>query len=95
MLKQIEICRLELRYGHTRIQSPEAVLRLANSLKQSGQIVPVLVVPGEHPRHILIDGYLRVAGLKHCGQDTVWAKVWHDKEQDALVHVPAKTQNRQ
>ncbi len=29
------------------------------------------------------------------GQDTVWAKVWHDKEQDALVHVPAKTQNRQ
>lgn len=94
-LRQIEICQLDLRYGHTRIQSPEAVLRFANSLKQSGQIVPVLVVPGEHPRHILIDGYLRVAGLKHCGQDTVWAKIWHDKEQDALVHVLAKTQDRQ
>jgi len=93
-LRQLEIAHLELRYAHIRVQNPEAVLRLAASLQRYGQIIPVLVAPAEPPRHILIDGYLRVAAAKRCGEDTLLAQIWHGKEQDALIHVLAKTGER-
>lgn len=93
-LRQLEIAHLELRYAHIRVQNPEAVLRLAAALQRYGQIIPVLVVPAEPPRHILIDGYLRVAAAKRCGEDTLLAQIWHCKEQDALIHVLAKTGER-
>lgn len=93
-IRRIEICHLELRYAHIRVQNPQAELRLAASLQSYGQIMPVLVVAVEHPRHILIDGYLRVAAAKRCGDDTLLAQIWHGNEQDALVHVLAKTAQR-
>jgi len=93
-LRELEIAHLELRYTHIRVHNPKAVLCLAASLQQYGQIIPVLVVPAEHPRHILIDGYLRVAAARSCAKDTLLAQIWHGKEQDALVHVLAKTDER-
>jgi len=93
-IRRIEICHLELRYAHIRIQNPEAVLRLATSLQQYSQIIPVLVVPSNHPRYILIDGYLRVAAAKRCGKDTLLAQIWYGRAQQALIHVLAKTGER-
>lgn len=91
MLKAIEIAQLNLRYAHTRIRSVTAVLRLAAAIERFGQISPVLVVPGTaSPEHILIDGYLRVEALRRCGQDMVHARIWPDKETDALIHVLAQ-----
>jgi len=54
----------------------------------------VFVVPAKHPKYILIDGYLRVAAAKHCGKDTLLAQIWYGKEQEALIHVLAKTGER-
>ena len=93
-IRRIEICHLELRYAHIRVHNPEAVLRFATSLQQYRQIIPVLVVPAEHPKYILIDGYLRVAAAKHCGKDMLLAQIWYGKEQEALIHVLAKTGER-
>ena len=93
-IRRIEICHFELRYAHIRVHNPEAALRLAASLQQYRQIIPVLVVPAEHPRYILIDGYLRVAAAKHCGKDTLLAQIWYGKEQEALIHVLAKSGER-
>jgi len=93
-IRRVEICHIEYRYAHIRVQHPEAVLRLATSLQQYGQIIPVLVVPAEHPKYILIDGYLRVAAAKHCGKDTLLAQIWYGKAQEALIHVLAKTGER-
>lgn len=93
-MRRIEICHLELRYAHIRVHNPEAALRLATSLQQYSQIIPVLVVPAEHPKYILIDGYLRVAAAKRCGKDTLLAQIWYGKEQEALIHVLAKTGER-
>ncbi len=93
-IRRIEICHLELRYAHIRAHNPEAALRLATSLQQYRQIIPVLVVPAEHPKYILIDGYLRVAAAKHCGKDMLLAQIWYGKEQEALIHVLAKTGER-
>ncbi|RZB36915.1 MAG: hypothetical protein SRB2_01715 [Desulfobacteraceae bacterium Eth-SRB2] len=75
-IRRIEICHLELRYAHIRVHNPEAALRLAASLQQYSQIIPVLIVPAEHPKYILIDGYLRVAAAKRCGKDTLLAQIW-------------------
>jgi len=55
-IQRIEICHLELRYAHIRVHNPEAALRLATSLQQYRQIIPVLVVLAKHPKYILI-GY--------------------------------------
>lgn len=93
-IRRIEICHLELRYAHIRVHNPEVALRLATSLQQYGQIIPVLVVPAKHPKYILIDGYLRVAAAKHCGKDTLLAQIWYGKEQEALIHILAKTGER-
>jgi len=93
-IRRIEICHFEHRYAHIRVQNPQTVLRLATSLQQYGQIIPVLVVPSKHPKYILIDGYLRVAAAKHCGKDTLLAQIWYGKEQEALIHVLAKTGER-
>jgi ParB family transcriptional regulator, chromosome partitioning protein len=90
-LAVIEIAHLNLRYSHTRIRSTAAVLRMAETIERFGQISAVLVVPGATPpEHVLIDGYLRVAALKRCGQDMVHAQIWPDKEASALIHVLAK-----
>jgi ParB family transcriptional regulator, chromosome partitioning protein len=93
-IRRIEICHLELRYAHIRVHNPEAVLRLATSFQQYSQIIPVLIVPAEHPKYILIDGYLRVAAAMRCGKDTLLAQIWYGKEQEALIHVLAKTGER-
>lgn len=93
-IMEIEIGLLELRYGHTRIHRPEVVSSLVNSIKRSGQIVPVIALRKDQSCFVLMDGYQRVSALKCCGSDTVLAEVWQCKEQDALVRILASGSNR-
>jgi len=92
--KEVEICHLELKYAHTRIRNEKAISRLCASILRFGQITPVIVAPAEAPGYILIDGYLRVAALRRCGRDTVDCHVCSCDEQEALIQVFARTQDR-
>ena len=93
-IETLEIAHLELRYAHTRIRRPEALLPLMRSLEQWGQIRPVSVVPSDPPCHVLVDGYLRVEALRRCGKDMVLAEVWLCGEMEALLQVLMRVQER-
>jgi len=93
-LKTLEIAHLDLRYAHTRIRKPEALLPLMRSLEQWGQRRPVSVLPSDPPCHVLVDGYLRVEALRRCGKDTVLAEVWACGEVEALLQVLIREQER-
>jgi len=93
-IESLEIGQLDLRYAHTRIRRPEALLSLMRSLEQWGQIRPVSVVVSEPPCHVLVDGYLRVEALRRCGKDMVLAEVWLCAEMEALLQVLMREQER-
>jgi len=92
-IKEIEIGQLQLRYGHTRIERPKESLALASSIERVGQIIPVIVVK-EGMAFVLLDGYLRVKALRHCGRDTAMAEIWECKEEEALVAILARAHSR-
>ena len=89
-IKEIEIAQLHLRYAHTRIERPKESLALAGSIECVGQIIPVIAVR-EGVILVLLDGYLRVKALRHCGRDTAVAEIWECKEEDALVEILARS----
>ena len=92
-IKEIEIAQLHLRYAHTRIARPKESLILAGSIERVGQIIPVIAVK-EGMILVLLDGYLRVKALRHCGRDTAVAEIWECKEEDALVEILARSHSR-
>jgi hypothetical protein len=53
----LELSQLDLRYASLRISDPVRRARLEQALAQQGQQVPVLVVPTEGHRFVLIEGY--------------------------------------
>jgi len=93
-VKEIEIAQLHLRYAHTRIEWPQRVLALANSIERFGQVLPVIVLRKGDNSFVLIDGYLRVKALKRCLRDTVMAEIWEGKEEEALVEILARANSR-
>ncbi|MFH1122182.1 MAG: ParB N-terminal domain-containing protein [Pseudomonadota bacterium] len=92
-IKEIEIAQLKLRYAHTRIERPKESLTLASSIERVGQIIPVIVVR-EEMHFVLLDGYLRVKALRHCGRDTAVAEIWECKEEEAIVEILARAHSR-
>jgi ParB family chromosome partitioning protein len=83
---QLEFHQLDLRYKHLRVTDAGRQRRLVGSLAEQGQQTPVMVIKGDDNRFVLIDGYLRVQGLKKLGQDTVDAVVVELSERDALLY---------
>ncbi len=78
---------LNLQYAHLRFHTASARDRLANSIEQNGQLMPVIVVPDPKQKWIIIDGYLRTQALKHLGKDTIVAEVWQCDATEALLMV--------
>jgi ParB/RepB/Spo0J family partition protein len=78
---------LNLQYAHLRFHKASARDRLANSIEQNGQLMPVIVVPDSQQKWIIIDGYLRVQALKRLGKDTIVAEVWQCDAAEALLMV--------
>ena len=85
LIKEVDCHLLDLRYGHTRVNNPKALLRMQNSINTYGQIVPALVTR-EKDRFVLIDGYLRYRALKACGRDCLKVQVV-EGEPDALINL--------
>lgn len=92
LLREVEIHRLDLRYSHTRIMSGASICTLARSLDQFGQISPLVTVCRESL--VLIDGYRRVAALKHNRQDTAMVELWPCVEHEAILRVLARSGER-
>ena len=84
-IKEVDLHLLVLRYRHTRIRNPKALIRMRNSIMTYGQIVPALVTR-EEDRFVLIDGYLRYEALKACGHDCIKVQLV-DGEVDSLINL--------
>ncbi|HLJ50091.1 MAG TPA: ParB N-terminal domain-containing protein [Bryobacteraceae bacterium] len=75
---KLEFHQLDRRWEHLRVHHPGRQQRLLASLAESGQQTPIVVVAadGQPGRHVVIDGYKRMAALGQLGRDTVEAVVW-------------------
>ncbi len=90
----VEIVHVDPAFAHTRIRDDRRLAGLTLSFRTRGQLVPVFVVPADHPRFTLIDGYLRLEAARCCGWDTVSAHVWDGNESEAILHVLAASGDR-
>ena len=88
-----DLHRLDLRFACLRLQQPRVVDRLARSIEQNGQLVPVVAV-AEPERWVLIDGYLRIQALRHLSRDTAWVELWDCPLSQALLCVLVRAQGR-
>jgi ParB-like chromosome segregation protein Spo0J len=91
----VELVHLDLVYAHTRIRRPRQIAHLADSLIRHGQLLPIVVVAGEHPRWVLIDGYLRVEAARCAGIDTLAAHIWPGRPRDAVCQLLSRDGARQ
>ena len=91
---EVDIHLLDLRYGHTRIKNDQVLGKMQNSIRSYGQIVPALGVP-YGSNFILIDGYLRLQGLKACGYDCIKLLTTEDNEADSLFGLLVRNNDRQ
>ena len=84
---RVDLHRLIPRFAPLRLRDPERLARLARSLRQHGQLMPVVGVAegGDPPGWVLIDGYRRVEALGAIGADRVWVDVWEHSVDEALV----------
>ncbi len=94
----LEWHRLELRFAATRLVPRQSLAALERSLAAAGQLRPLIAVPAAEPatptRFVLVDGYRRLAALRHLGHDTAWVEVWECAVAPALVAVLAYAQTR-
>lgn len=82
---ELEFHQLDLRYERLRHRNERRERQVKASLAISGQLLPIVVVAGEAGRHIVVDGYKRVRGLKALRQDTILATAWDLGELEALL----------
>ena len=80
----LELSEIELKHAGLRIHDEAERRRLAASVVEIGQRVPVVVVARDQ-RYVLIDGYLRVDVLRRLGRDTALGTVWSLGEAEALI----------
>jgi ParB family transcriptional regulator, chromosome partitioning protein len=82
---ELELHQIELRYEGLRRRGGQRERALLSSLSELGQQVPVVVVPGEAGRFVLVDGYKRVRALRRLHRDLVLALAWELAEPEALL----------
>jgi ParB-like chromosome segregation protein Spo0J len=70
---EIALSELGQSYGRLRLVHPQADACMVDSLRQFGQISPVVVTSGE--RYELVDGFKRLRALKQLGYERVTARV--------------------
>src|SRR4030042_5358603 len=68
---EIPLSEIGESYGRLRLIHPQADARMVDSLRQFGQVFPVVVTE----RYELIDGFKRVRALRRLGVERVTAKV--------------------
>jgi ParB/RepB/Spo0J family partition protein len=71
---EIALSQIGQSYGRLRLVHPQADAGMVDSVRQFGQIFPVVVVAlGE--RYELVDGFKRLRAMKHLGYERVKASV--------------------
>ena len=75
------------RFAPLRLRDPERLACLTRSMRQHGQLMPVVVVAEslDPPRWVVIDGYRRLEALREIGEDLVWVDVWDRPVDEALL----------
>ena len=91
---EADLHRLDLRFASLRVQRPRAVERLACSIEQSGQLMPVVAVGEQAHRWVLVDGYLRIEALRRLSRDTARVELWDCPLAQALLLVLIRVQGR-
>jgi len=89
-----DLHQLDLRFASLRLRQPRVVDRLARSIEQDGQVVPVVAVAESANRWVLIDGYLRIEALRRLARDTAWVELWDCPLAQALLIVLVRVQGR-
>ena len=89
-----DLHQLELRFASLRMRQPRVVDRLARSIEQNGQLVPVVAVAEQHNHWVLIDGYLRIEALGRLSRDTAQIELWDCPLAQALLMVLVRVQGR-
>jgi ParB family chromosome partitioning protein len=84
---RLDLHLLNPRFAGLRLRDPERLARLTRSLRQHGQLMPVVVVAEslDPPRWVLIDGYRRLEALREIGEDLVWVDAWERSVDEALL----------
>lgn len=92
---EADLHRLDLRFSSLRVRQPRAVERLAQSIEQSGQLMPVVAVDEKQAaRWVLIDGYRRIEALRRLSHDTARVELWECPLAQALLLVLVRIQGR-
>ena len=92
---EIDLHRLDLRFAPARLMAPGAVNALAQSIEQSGQLVPCIAVSDTTgPGLILIDGYRRIEALRRLGRDTARIETWSCPLANGLLSFFARSGQR-
>lgn len=81
----LDLHLLDARYRDLRVADPARQARLVAAITAEGQRTPILVVPTDGGRFVVIDGYARIEALETLGRDTIDAVVLDLPESDALV----------
>lgn len=89
-----DLHRLDLRFASLRLRQPQVVERLAHSIEQNGQLVPVVAVTEQENRWVLVDGYLRIEALRRLSRDTAQVELWDCPLSQALLIVLVRVQGR-
>jgi len=84
---RLDLHLLNPRFAGLRLRDPERLACLTRSLRQHGQLMPVVVVAEslDPPRRVLIDGYRRLEALREIGEDLVWVDAWERSVDEALL----------
>lgn len=81
---ELEFQQLDLRYAPLRVCQPARERRLLASLAETGQQIPIIVVPRD-TAYVVVDGHKRVRCLRRLHRDSVQAMTWAMSEAEALI----------
>ena len=95
-IMRLDLHQLIPRFASLRLRDPERLARLTASMRQHGQLMPVITVPesSNSPRWVLIDGYRRLQALQQIGEDRIWVDVWDHSVDEALLLCLARGSER-
>jgi ParB-like chromosome segregation protein Spo0J len=91
---QLEINQLCLSLEKLRRHPTSAYLKMADSITQYSQLMPVMVVPDEKQGLILVDGFLRIRALQKLGDDRCVGEIWECDLATALLLRLTRTRER-
>lgn len=73
---KLEINQLHLSLEKLRKHPTSAYLKMADSITQYSQLMPIIAISDRNQRLIVVDGYLRIRALQKLGFDRCDGEIW-------------------